>query len=300
MGEITDALRRARLGGAAPQSERPRPAADASERTPLPPALVPEEPELQRELDRGPAREREPGQRAALSAEKHGIWPTRVVVVDGHSAAAESCRHVALRLRRELASRRARSCAVVSALRQEGKTTLACNLALALASFGQGRSVALVDLDVRNPTVAKSLELPCQAGIEEAIRGERSLQDVCVAIDQPSLDVYPVRTAERDAQALLAAPGLEAVLRELDRHYEIVLIDTPPVLLVPDAAIILGHVAAAVAVARAGRTKRRAFESMRELLPAGRLLGSILNEGQLPTPEGNYGYYGEESQGGAA
>jgi len=289
MGEITDALRRARQAGASPAPERPRPPADGPDRIPFAP--VPEEPE------RGLP---EPARRAALSTTKRGVWPPRLVVVDAHSAAAESCRHVALRLRRELSARRSRSCAVVSALRQEGKTTLACNLALSLASFGQGRTVALVDLDIRNPTVAKSLELPQEAGIEGAIRGEHSLREVCVSIDRPPLDVYPVRMAHRDPQDLLASPGLEAVLRELDRLYEIVLIDTPPVLLVPDAAVILGHVGAAVAVARAGRTTRRAFESMRELLPSGRLLGSILNEGELPTPVGHYGYYGEDSHSGSA
>jgi capsular exopolysaccharide synthesis family protein len=295
MGEITDALRRARQSGAG-SLPGPRPAPDGSERAPLPPGLARGEAEKR---EREVARETEPGRRAALSADKHGIWTPRVVVVDGHSAAAESCRHVALRLRRELSARRMRSCAVVSALRQEGKTTLACNLALALAFFGQGRSVALVDLDLRNPTVGKCLELPREAGIEQAIRGERSLCEVCISIDRPGLDVYPVHTAQRDPQELLAAPGLAAALRELDQSYEIVLIDTPPVLLVPDAAVILGHVGAAVAVARAGRTMRKAFESMRELLPAGRLLGSILNEGELPTREGHYGYYGEENEGSA-
>ena len=297
MGEITDALRRARVGDAAQQPERPRPGADGPERLPFLPGYPADEPEPKRRLERAMARE--PGRRASLSVEKRGLWMPRLVVADGHSAAAESVRHLALRLRRELESRHARSCAVVSALRQEGKTTLACNLALALAFFGQGRSVALVDLDLRNPTVGKCLELPREAGIEQAIRGERSLCEVCISIDRPGLDVYPVHTAQRDPQELLAAPGLAAALRELDQSYEIVLIDTPPVLLVPDAAVILGHVGAAVAVARAGRTMRKAFESMRELLPAGRLLGSILNEGELPTREGHYGYYGEENEGSA-
>jgi len=298
MGEITDALRRARLAGGAQPAERLRPVPDGSERVPFLPHPE-EEPEPKREVERGPARQREAVRHVSLSVEKTGLWMPRVVVVDGHSAAAESCRHVALRLRRELESRSARSCAVVSALRQEGKTTVACNLALALASFGQGRSVALVDLDLRNPTVGKSLELPRESGIEQVIRGERGLREVCIAIERPALDVYPVHTAQRDPQELLSAPGFAAVLRELEQSYEIVLVDTPPVLLVPDAAVILGHVAAAVAVARAGRTKRKAFENIRELLPAGRLLGSILNEGDLPTRVGHYGYYGEDNPSSA-
>jgi Mrp family chromosome partitioning ATPase len=69
----------------------------------------------------------------------------------------EHNRHLALRLRTELENHSARSLAIVSALRNEGKTTVACNIAIALASLMPERSVAIVDLDLRNPSVDRQL-----------------------------------------------------------------------------------------------------------------------------------------------
>lgn len=306
MGEITEALRRARrreAGEPEPRPETPAPAASAPARpertpgapataaaspSPAPPAPV-ETPELV------PERRREESRRTvAISSEKTGLWFPRAVVADAQGAVAESFRHLVLRLRRELERRQGHSLAVVSALRAEGKTTIACNLALAFASIGQGRSVALVDLDLRRPSVARSLGISDSVGIEEVLRGERGLREACVSVEKPGLDTYLVREPQADAHELLARPEFDVLLRELSRRYEVTVIDTPPVLLVPDATMIVERVDAAVAVARSGRTSKRGFEYMQEILPPGRMIGSILNEGSLPTRSRHYGYYAEE------
>jgi receptor protein-tyrosine kinase len=213
-------------------------------------------------------------------------------VLDSHGAAAEAARHLALRVRRELDARRARSLAVVSSERAEGKTTVACNLALALASLSRGRSVALVDLDLRKPSVAHVLELPHEHGIDDLLRGDCPLAAARVEIQKPALDVYPARMPEQSAHELLVASAFPALVAELEQRYEITVFDTPPTLLVPDAAVIVEHAGAALAVSRAGRTRRRAFEQMIETLPPGKLAGAVLNEGALPGAERQYGYYG--------
>lgn len=309
MGEISEALRRARRREAGEPEPPPREDAaslppdarpvEPATAPPVPPALAspaprpvaapPVAPELVPERRRDESRPLVP-----LSADKTGTWFPRAVVADAHGAVAESFRQIVLRLRRELERRHAHSLAVVSALRAEGKTTIACNLALAFASIAQGRSVALVDLDLRKPSVARSFGLRSPVGIEAVLRGERGLREACVSIEKPALDVYLVRTPPGDAHELLARPELEVILRELSRRYETTVIDTPPVLLVPDATMIVERTGAAVAVARSGHTSKRGFEYMQELLPADSVVGSILNEGALPTRSGTYGYYGEE------
>lgn len=310
MGEITEALRRAKLGDQAePETEEPIPLEE-----PARPRYQAAPPPPPPNFDRTPERlERpaEPIERSFVPLEaldeledlpEHGVvlpadrspgWQARVVVIDGQGPAAESCRHIALRAKRELEDRGARSVAIVSSLRNEGKTTVACNLALALASLSSVRSVALVDLDLRKPSVASYLGIPCEVGIEEVLRGKRSLRSgVAVSIESPPLDVFPVAVAQREAHQLIAGLAFEALVRTLERHYEVVVFDTPPVLVVPDAVMALRHVSTAIAVARSGRSQRRAFEHMCELLPPGRLVGSILNEGQLPIRDRQYGYYG--------
>ena len=274
MGEISDALRRSR------ENAPPKPDA-------LPPvretSTLASRPEPARKAD---------APRVEISELEGESWPSRVLVTDGQSASAEAARHIALRLRRELGRRNARSLAVISSERAEGKTTVACNLALALASLSRGRVVALVDLDLRAPSIAAALGIPQARGIDDVLRGSCQLDDVRVEIERPGLDVYPARAPEANAHELLVSGAFAALVGELERRYEMIVFDTPPTLLVPDAPVIIEQVGAAVAVSRAGRTRRNAFKKMLELLPPAKLIGTILNEGLLPGAERQYGYYG--------
>jgi Mrp family chromosome partitioning ATPase len=277
MGEISDALRRSRESAAATAA---KPDAHPPVRETYGPALRPE-----------PTRKADVP-RVEISEPEGESWPSRVIVTDGQSASAEAARHIALRLRRELGRHQARSLAVVSSERGEGKTTVACNLGLAIASLSRGRVVALVDLDLRAPSVAEALGIRQSRGIDDVLRGSCRIDDVRVEIERPGLDVYPARLPEAHAHELLVGPAFAALVSELERRYEITVFDTPPMLLVPDAPVIIEHVGAAVAVSRAGRTRRKAFEKMLELLPPAKLIGTVLNDGVVPGSERQYGYYG--------
>ncbi len=287
MGEIHDALREARRNSPETSPERRAP----RERNQDPEILE----TFRTFAPPPPLVEQAPPPQVPVSSARRGRWQSREVIVDARGPAAEALRHLALRLRREVQARGARSVAVLSALREEGKTTMACNLALALASLDVGRGVALVDLDLRKPNVAKSLEIDVEVGIEDVLSGQARLREICVSIDVPTLDVYPARRPQSDAHQALSQPALATLLRDLEREYEIVVVDTPPVLLVPDAALILGPVKAAIAVGRAGRSTQGAIQAMIKLLPEGRLLGAVLNEGPLPVRAGHYGYYADDA-----
>ena len=279
MGEISEALRRSRQNPPA----RPDPQAAARLGTPAP----------DREPGSVPSAPSEPDAHRVEIADEVGVaWPARILVTDGSGASAEAARHIALRLRRELAVRGARSVAVVSSERAEGKTTVACNLALAIASLSRGRVVALVDLDLRAPSVAAALGVPHTRGIDDVLRGGCTLADVGVEVEKPALDIYPARQPEANAHELLVSPAFAAIVTELERKYEFVIFDTPPMLLVPDAPVIIEKIGAAVAVSRAGRTRLKAFRKMLELLPPSKLLGTVLNEGTLAGSQLQYGYYG--------
>jgi Mrp family chromosome partitioning ATPase len=271
MGEITEALRRARVGDKArPPAERGPRAARADVELPV----------------GTPA-----GEAFEVSRERDGFWSPRALLVEEQGAAAEATRHLALRIKGELERLGARSFAVTSALFDEGKTTISGNLAFALASLSPRRTVAIVDLDLRKPSLERSLHLPVRAGIDDVLLGAAGLEDACIPATRPQLDVYPVRSRHDAAHELLVRGELGAAVRELERRYEIVVVDTPPVLLVPDTPIILRHVACCVVVARAGHTRANAFRRAIELLPRRKLIGCVLNEGQLPTDAQSYRYY---------
>jgi receptor protein-tyrosine kinase len=283
MGEISEALRRARSEG--------KTHAPATEPVPIEPAR-PRAPVETPGSDVEVAREAPHAERLdSLSRVREGLWSPRALFVEDHGPAAESARHLALRVRAELERRRARSIAVVSALHDEGKTTIAGNLALALCSLSPRRSIALVDLDLRRPSLDKALGLSVRIGIDDVIAGGAELSDACIAFEQPPLDVYPVRKSQPAAHELLVRPGLTAALRELERRYEVVVIDTAPVLLVPDTPIVLEQLPAGLAVARAGRSRLRAFQRMCSMLPLEKMIGAVLDEGRLPTHAASYRYY---------
>jgi receptor protein-tyrosine kinase len=277
MGEITEALRRARLD----EKSRP-PVPSEPARTPAAPPPPPSP---------APAATATNERRESPPGSKDGFWSPRALFVEDQGAVAESARHLALRVRAELEKRGARSVAVVSALHSEGKTTVSGNLAMALCSLSPNRSVALLDLDLRKPSLERSLGVEARAGIDDVILGEATLAEACISFDKPPLDVYPVRLPRNAAHELLVKPSLEAALRELERLYEVVVIDTAPVLLVPDTPIVLRHLPACLAVARAGHTRSQAFERMCSMLPPNRLIGAVLDEGQLPTDAAGYRYY---------
>ena len=156
MGEIADALRRARAedgtrsavrkSGAGREVEAPAPIySRAVELTEPSEHNAPSIEESERVAD------------VEIARERRGDWAARAVAIDREGASSESYRHFAIRLARELDQRGLQSVMMLSALRLEGKTTTACNLALACASMAGGRKTALVDLDLRRPRLAQAL-----------------------------------------------------------------------------------------------------------------------------------------------
>ncbi len=293
MGEISDALRRARNDRSSDPRERDGgpapPSSEVLSRRVERRSIPRHEPDA----IRPPVAARAEAHRLSLSRGLVGDWRARAVVADEQSHSTESFRHLALRVRAELERRSLRSVIVTGPLRSEGKTTVACNMALALASVRPGREVALVDLDLRRPRVAIDFQLATDVGVEDVIAGVRKLSEVCVPIERPAVDVFPAVRPNESAHELLAQPGLASLVRELERHYATVIIDTPPALLLPDTSLILEQVGAYIAVARSGATRERAFRSMLDMLRSDRLLGTVLNEGALPTHRKHYGYYSE-------
>lgn len=206
-------------------------------------------------------------------------------------------RHLALRIRSELERRKVGGFSVVSALRDEGKTTVACSLAMALASISPERNVALIDLDLRSPSVAARLGLQPSIGIEAVIHGQADLDSIRLSLDHPALDVYPAHDPQRAAHELLVEASFADVIRELQRRYSILVIDTPPTLLVPDSTLILRHLGACIAVATIGSSRVRRFNDLIAQLPEHQIIGKVLNGTPPPKHQQDYYYaYGPDDK----
>jgi capsular exopolysaccharide synthesis family protein len=184
----------------------------------------------------------------------------------------------------------ARLVLVTSAIRGEGKTTLATQLATSYAR-AHCRTV-LVDFDLRSPAVHRAIGLPVAPGVSELLRGKATVEEVL----QPSAqdDLWAVGAGECDEEALLALPqtGVAEFLGRLREEFDFVVVDSGPVLPVADALVIGRHVDIAVlAVMRDVSQAPKILAAYERLTALGiRVLGAIVTGKQDETVRSYYQY----------
>ncbi len=176
----------------------------------------------------------------------------------------------------------------------EGKSTTSLNLAVVLAT--QAKRVLLIDADLRKPTIAQRLKLPPtdQPGLSRYLSDTSVLAEECIqrVPEVTGLDVIPVQEIPPFPSELLGQGRLEELLAWARDHYDYVLIDTPPVLLVTDALIIATHCDTLLVVVRMGVAQKRALRRIRQDLAKypGKQTGIVINA--LPHADTYYGGYG--------
>jgi len=176
----------------------------------------------------------------------------------------------------------------------EGKSTTALNLAVVLAT--QSKRVLLIDADLRKPTISQRLKLPAsdQPGLSRFLSDVTVSPEDCVqrVPEIAGLDVIPVQEIPPFPSELLGQGRLEQLLKWSRDHYDYVLIDTPPVLLVTDALIVATHCDTLLVVVRIGVAQKRALRRIRQDLAKypGKQTGIVVNA--LPHADTYYGGYG--------
>jgi capsular exopolysaccharide synthesis family protein len=185
---------------------------------------------------------------------------------------------------------------LTSAGPREGKSTVASNLAIALAEIQQ--KVLLIDADLRKPRQHEIFQVPNEKGLssllmERPLPPER-LEGVVQQTKIPGLFLLPSGPATQAAASLLYSANLPELLARFKKEFDMVILDTPPMLQMPDARVI-GRIADGVLlVFRAGQTTRDAAIAARQRFSEDEttVVGTILN-GWDPkrSPNGYYGYY---------
>lgn len=187
---------------------------------------------------------------------------------------------------------------VTSALAEEGKSTVAWNLAVAAAMADQ--QVLLIDADLRRPVVAERAGITTGRGLSEVLAGIALPMDVVVPTNVPVaggdvvLDIVPAGLIPPSPIALLERSGTGPLLAELGEGYDLVFIDTPPATVVADAKVILDYADGVVVVSRLGRVTSGALDRLRDLLEGldTPVLGTVVNSGVSAKA---YGYQSYES-----
>lgn len=143
---------------------------------------------------------------------------------------------------------------ISSALPGEGKTTVVAYLAVTLAMAGQ--RVALVDGDLRRPQVAQRLQLDPSVGTTSVLIGKVTMAEAMQRYGDTPLDVLTAGPRPPNPSELLQSAAMRDLMTELREHYDMVLIDSPPLLPVTDAALLAAQADGLVAVVRHGKTRR--------------------------------------------
>jgi succinoglycan biosynthesis transport protein ExoP len=184
---------------------------------------------------------------------------------------------------------------ISSASAGEGKTTVSSNLGIALAQANQ--RVLLIDGDLRRPRLDQIFEVENTVGLSGILSGKAmlTLQETKI----PKLFLLP-SGGEKDAN-ILFAPMLRELLRRLRTEFDIILIDSPPLLQVPDARILARHADGVVLIIRARQTTRDAARLACEQLEldGSAVLGTILNDWKPTKGPGSdgYGAYAHQAYG---
>jgi len=202
-----------------------------------------------------------------------------------HSARAEALRKLRTNLRFVDVQEPAGVIAVTSAVQGEGKSTMACNLAIVLAEAGW--RVLLVDADLRRPRVAGYLGLSAGVGLTDVLIGEAEINDAVRPWGDRSLLVLPAGSIPPNPSELLGSKGMADLLLSLRESADIVIIDTAPLLAVTDGVVVAVQADGALLVTRAGKTSRAQVAAAAQALTsvAARLLGCVLNMAKVPPSE---------------
>jgi capsular exopolysaccharide synthesis family protein len=212
------------------------------------------------------------------------------------SIESESFRGVRTSLYFSSPGRELRVIQITSPDKGDGKTTLSSNLAISLAQIG--KKVLLIDADFRKPRQHSIFATDSSVGFANVLAGSDQLDDAIKASEVDNLWILPCGPIPPNPAELLAQPRFVEMLEALKLKFDIVLVDTPPVLAVTDPAVVAPNVDGIVMTIRISRNGRPHAERAKEILSSvgGRIIGVVVN-GLPPDSRGGYGYVREYSYG---
>jgi len=211
-----------------------------------------------------------------------------IVQADPHSPRAEAFRTLRTNLQFVDAANHPRSIVFTSSVPGEGKTTTTANLAITMAAGGA--RICIVEGDLRRPRLLEYMGMDGSVGLTNVLIGQAELGDVVQQFADTNVYVLGAGAIPPNPSELLGSPKMIETLRELESRFDVVIIDTPPLLPVTDAAVLSTIAGGTVLVVGSGLVDRdnlaRSLQSLETV--KGRVLGLVLN--MIPT-KGTDSYY---------
>ncbi len=217
-----------------------------------------------------------------------------------HAGGAEAFRRLRTNVRFLQLDQPLRTVGVSSAKADEGKSTVAANLAISLAQ--SGLRIVLLTADLRKPSLHRAFTLPSATGLMGVLTGETPLESALQAVGVEGGQTLTVLTAgpvPPNPSEVLGSRSMHKALGALRERFDMVLVDLPPLLPVADAAVLAPYLDGVLLVARAGHTSQGELRHAREALAKVKatVLGGVLNAVKPKGRKGYYYYYSYEHYG---
>ncbi|MEQ1850328.1 MAG: polysaccharide biosynthesis tyrosine autokinase [Chthoniobacteraceae bacterium] len=206
------------------------------------------------------------------------------------SSDAEAYRILKSNIELNLPDRSANTYTMVSGGPGEGKSTTLSNLALTYARGGA--NVLVVDADLRRPTQHKYFEVDNNVGLVDHLHGRVQLDEIIKTTRLDNLSIIPSGHLSQDDAGLLNGPRMAELIHQLKRQYDIVFFDSPPILGLADASVLVSEVDQAIMVVQHRRFPRSMLQRVKTTVDhvGGRLIGVVLNNVDIRHDD-SYRYY---------
>lgn len=221
-----------------------------------------------------------------------------IVLENPKSPMAEAYRIARTNIQFAAVDQELRTILITSSGPAEGKSTTAANLAIAFAQAG--KSVIILDADLRKPTQHKLWELDNNIGLTNILLGDTTISSALLGTPLRNLHVITTGPIPPNPAELLGSHRMSDLLKAFEEHADVIIIDTPPVVAVTDAALLAPQVDGVVLVVASGEAKIEAAQRAKQMLLNGkaRILGTILNMVEEDSQDYYYYYYYGEGNGG--
>lgn len=259
------------------EKDRLPPEANASR----PQTLVPLEP---RELDELPQ-----VQSFFVNIEK--VNPRLVSITEPRSPYCEEYRNLRTQILHRSRKRKLQAIVIASVGPTEGKSVTAANLSWLFAQ-ADGTRVLMIDSDLRRPSLAAYLGIEARSGLSEVLSDKASLMGSIVHLQPAGLYLLPGGEPRSDVAELISGPRFSEILKEAREYFDFVIIDAPPLGIFTDASLLINQTDGALLVIRADHTKYKDVDRVLDSLPRERMLGTILNQSEVPLMDESYYKYG--------
>ncbi len=179
---------------------------------------------------------------------------------------------------------------MVSSSAGEGKTTTLVNLAYVFAQAGY--STLMIDADLRRPMLARYAEVSGEVGLLNYLTGESELKDVVFRTDVPNLYLMPSGPQPSDPSGVLGSYRMETLLGEVSKRFDIVFIDSPPILGISDSSLLVSKADATILVLQPRRMQLKALQRSRDVIrnAGGNPMGLVMNNVDI-SGDTQYQYY---------